>query len=432
MRALLEVDFCPNANRYVYWLKHPLALLLLAAVGGAMVGSTIAVQGWLITAATVTISLIGLVWPWLGMRGLTAELVIDHQRCREGDVVPLDLVIHNHWPWPVWGLKLVGGFELVSHDDPDFALASVPALSRGVYRWEFKPQLRGEYPREALRLATSFPFGLYEASRPVHVERRLLVRPGTCTVVPGSSPRGKRWSVVTQDTFVAGRDGDVLGTRAFRQGDSLRDIHWPLSARHGNWVVRERQSQRTAPVRVVVDTDPRRHSGQGADSTLAWSLRVGATLAESFYEFQHPVELWLGQERFTVGAGWEWWDQLSRWQPSTSTTDLTDMASRLGEHDFFVTTSAQTPDGDFRTAARIITLRPPALCSSVDRSALHDHLPREGKSPQSRLSTKGSGSEVTAACWLELPLTSGDMDLTWQSFNELWERSQRDDQRSVA
>jgi uncharacterized protein (DUF58 family) len=228
----------------VYWLKSPVALLVLAILGGAALGATVAVQGWLICAAAFSMLGVGALWPWLGMRGIRAELRMADDRCEEGENATSEIVLMNHWPWPIWGLKLSHGFAEIqeTEDEPDFALAGVPGWSTGVYRWDFVPYVRGVYPRESIKISTSFPFGLYEVSIPVEIKSQLLVRPRSMIIVPDDAPPGRRWSLSTHDEFSTGREGDVLGTRPFQRGDGLRDVHWSLSARYGNWIVRERQS----------------------------------------------------------------------------------------------------------------------------------------------------------------------------------------------
>jgi uncharacterized protein (DUF58 family) len=111
---------------------------------------------------------------------------------------------------------------------------------------------RGRQRLTGFRLATKFPFGLYQRTRlvedpnelivfpalappPAELARRLAARPG-----PGPN-RGR------------GRQGEFAGLRAFRPGDDPHDIHWRTSARRGHPLVREHEEDEAREATVILD-----------------------------------------------------------------------------------------------------------------------------------------------------------------------------------
>ena len=54
-------DFCPWANRYVYWLKQPVGWLLVAAAASLLIGLFVAPQGWVMFTALLAVILLGVV-----------------------------------------------------------------------------------------------------------------------------------------------------------------------------------------------------------------------------------------------------------------------------------------------------------------------------------------------------------------------------------
>ena len=62
----------------------------------------------------------------------------------------------------------------------------------------------------------------------------------------------------------AGQWGDPLGVRPYRRGDPLRRVHWVLTARHGELIVRELQSNAVPRVQIVLDAHPAAHRRLGA------------------------------------------------------------------------------------------------------------------------------------------------------------------------
>ncbi|MEZ6066752.1 MAG: DUF58 domain-containing protein [Planctomycetaceae bacterium] len=94
-----------------------------------------------------------------------------------------------------------------------------------------------------------------------------------------------------------------MGTRAFRQGDSLRRVHWAQTARQGRMIVCERQASSGCAVRLLVDLTTVHHDQvRTAQSTLETVLRAAATICESLHQQHATIECWLGQRRYLVAG----------------------------------------------------------------------------------------------------------------------------------
>ena len=80
--------------------------------------------------ALLAVILLGVVWPWIAIRGVSCSLCFNRRRATEGDDVQVTLSIKNSFPWPIWGLAVEGGFFLEdisnSNDSTAVALARVP------------------------------------------------------------------------------------------------------------------------------------------------------------------------------------------------------------------------------------------------------------------------------------------------------------------
>jgi uncharacterized protein (DUF58 family) len=100
-------------------------------------------------------------------------------------------------------------------------------------------QRRGRVPIERIKLSTSFPFGLFRAWTWLHPQVRLLAWP---------APRGRREPPPETATGGAASalhragDDEWAGLRAFRDGDSPRQVAWPVYARGRGLMVKVYQS----------------------------------------------------------------------------------------------------------------------------------------------------------------------------------------------
>jgi len=297
LAGLLNHDFCPWANRWVYWLRHPLAFLGLAAVGSLSCGLFLNSQAFIAVAVLLTVVLIGVLWPAIALRGLDSRLEVAGSRVCEGSAATVRLLVRNRFPFPVWGLSIVGGFR---QGEPLAALAHVSGWSEAEFVLSVAPEQRGVYPVGTPQLQTGFPFGLWRAVRNIQVSGQLIVWPRGVSLdalpdVTSESPSDDRLT-----DRRAGDLGDMTGTRHFRQGDSLRRIHWAQSARHQRLIVTERQSGADSRVRLTLDLDTRNHIGTGRNASLEWTLRIGAGICDLLVRHHVVVDCQLGSERFVL------------------------------------------------------------------------------------------------------------------------------------
>ena len=297
LAGLLNYDFCPWANRWVYWLKHPLAFLGLAAVGSLSCGLFLNSQAFIAVAVLLTVVLIGVLWPAVALRGLDSRLEFAGSRVSEGSPATVRLIVRNRFPFPVWGLSIVGGLRQGAQLA---ALAHVSGWSEAEFVLSVVPELRGVYPIGSPQLQTGFPFGLWRATRNVQVSGQLIVWPQSVSLdaLPDVTSDSRSEEQLTDRR--AGDLGDMTGTRHFRQGDSLRRIHWAQSARHQRFIVTERQSGADSRVRLTVDLDTRNHTGAGRNASLEWTLRIAAGICDLLVRHHVVVDCQLGAERFVL------------------------------------------------------------------------------------------------------------------------------------
>jgi uncharacterized protein (DUF58 family) len=301
LHRALNHDFCPWANRWVYWLKHPLASVGLACVVAAACGLFVNPYAFVLLGVLVGVTLLGVFWPLAAVRGLRCEAEFLSSRCRAGEAVTVRLRIRNRWPWPTWGLSMRQGFA--DPDDPSsgISFARIGGWTETEFEWTFRPHRRGVFPIGTAQIDTGFPFGLVHARTVVSMRNQLIVWPRSITLdaMPDAVEIHSR-----EESFAerrVGDCGDILGTRPFRQGDSLRRVHWGQTARCGRLVVAERQAPAMCAVLLQVDVDLESHRVDASTSTLETTLSTAASILESLHRQHAYVEVRLGDSRHPVG-----------------------------------------------------------------------------------------------------------------------------------
>lgn len=112
---------------------------------------------------------------------------------------------------------------------------------------------RGEVTFGAVRISTTFPFGLTRKSVVFAGESAVLIRPRMIDVhFPNRSSGNDREGA--SSSAQAGREGEFFALREFARGDTLRDIAWRPSARVDVPLVRAWAPPKARRELIVIDT----------------------------------------------------------------------------------------------------------------------------------------------------------------------------------
>jgi uncharacterized protein (DUF58 family) len=113
------------------------------------------------------------------------------------------------------------------------------------------PAKRGRDRHVGFRIATRFPFGLFEKSREVPAEGELVIYPAVDPIQIPPMPPGRHAG--GDATYGRGHGDDYLGLKLLRDGEDPRDVHWRKSAAVGQLVMRERAREARPDVVLSLD-----------------------------------------------------------------------------------------------------------------------------------------------------------------------------------
>ena len=171
----------------------------------------------------------------------------------------------------------------------------------GTREYFIEPQMRGVYQIGPARLETTDPLGLFSFSAPLGLQTELVVHPDPVPArdwaVGGEGMHGLR----ERDGKTRRGEGmDFHGVRPYREGDTLRRVHWPTTARTGKLAVVEFERAYQQDIIVCMDLRKDIHRGQGRESTLEYAVKVAATLADRTHAAGGGVTLLTQNERVQI------------------------------------------------------------------------------------------------------------------------------------
>lgn len=154
-----------------------------------------------------------------------------------------------------------------------------------------RPEVRGHHAVGPLTMRVTDPFGMVELGRTFHTTASLVATPRTVPL--GGGPPARAWSGSGHSrprSFSVGQAEDVT-VRDYQQGDDVRRVHWPSTARTGELMVRREEQPWQARTVVVLDTRSLAHRGRGAASSFETAVSVAASITVHLAEAGHEVQV---------------------------------------------------------------------------------------------------------------------------------------------
>jgi len=139
------------------------------------------------------------------------------------------------------------------------------------------PMRRGRDVHVGFRIATRFPFGLFEKSREVPAEGELIIYPAVDPLQLPPSNLGRASGA--EGTTGRGHGEDFLGLKPMRVGEDPRDIHWRKTAAAGQLIMRERARDARPDITLPLDVIRPHGATDEWDTQFERRLREAASRA---------------------------------------------------------------------------------------------------------------------------------------------------------
>ena len=286
--------------------------------GGKVVGGVgvlalaVLVSAWAVGATALAILGVGLAlaallakaWTRLVGRALSVERLPATAPTVEGEPLRLEIALRGR-PW------LASRIELLDRVGPlgEQRVALGTGAARAAVVLDRAP--RGRYLLGPGSLLVDDPLGLSRVELEIPAAGTILVRPrvpqlGLLFSDAGSRGDGGRRQPVRRPSGL-----EPHGVREYVEGEPLRAVHWPTSARLGRLMVRELEDAPRDSVAVLLDVERSAIAGPPGDSSLDDAVRAAAGLVRAHAARARGALLVIGTPApeihrvRTLGAEWE-------------------------------------------------------------------------------------------------------------------------------
>lgn len=147
---------------------------------------------------------------------------------------------------------------------------------RGGYVLKAVP--RGRYRLESSELVLEDPFGLDRVSTPLPRRESILVYPQLVDLDELFSETGRQLSDGRRLMLRRQSGFELHSVRDYEQGESLRRVHWPSTARRGQLMVKELEDSPRDEAAVLLDAEASTVVGRAPNSTFELQVSAAGSL----------------------------------------------------------------------------------------------------------------------------------------------------------
>lgn len=204
-----------------------------------------------------------------------------------GQTAQVDVELHNGAARSVPLLIAREQVDRVLGERPRFVIPKMEPGDRRHVSYPVSSDVRGRHSLGPLRVRVGDPFGLSTVTSTAAGVTSVLVLPRVSPLGTGR-PRGDGVGAEGAVPHMVALHGeDDVSIREYRDGDDLRRVHWPATARQGELMVRQEDRPARRRAVLVLDSRASAHGGLGVSGSFEWSVSalasIGAHLARAAY-----------------------------------------------------------------------------------------------------------------------------------------------------
>ena len=272
---------------------------VLLATAGILLG-----QPDLTRVGVLLIALVGIALVLVRRHGLALQVrrAVSPARVAIDEQSIVTLTIRNGETGPSPVVMAEDSLDYALGDRPRFVVPSLRPGSTHEVQYPVRSHTRGVHRLGPLRVRARDPFGLALRAAAVPGEAEIVVLPRVLPLASGRSLGSGIGSEGSIPHMIALHGEDDQTVREYRDGDDLRRIHWPATARTGDLMVRQEDRPAKRRAVLLLDTRTGGHGGSGRSGSLEWCVTTVASVLVHLVESTYAAHLLTADESSETGA----------------------------------------------------------------------------------------------------------------------------------
>lgn len=219
----------------------------------------------------------------LSRHDLVVDRRVEPSRCRAGQEVAVTLELANRGRGPAPLILIEDLLPGELRKRARFAVPGIEAAGRRSLTYSVTPSRRGRYDIGPAKVTFVDPFGLARAESPGQERTAVLVHPRVHDLaLPRDRGRQRSLAVSALRRPVGLNGEDFYTLREYAEGDDLRRVHWPSTARSNKYMIRQEEAAWHTRATVLFDDRAQAHEGIGETSSFERMIEAAASLADLY------------------------------------------------------------------------------------------------------------------------------------------------------
>ena len=234
---------------------------------------------------------------WLLLTYLTSHLQLSRKmisRVTEGDRLEVVAQIHSVSFLPVFNFVLEDNFSCTqpNQEKKNFFISYLGLKSSCEIKYNYLCFKRGEYKMGPFVIYFFDPLNLFYFKRTYYVYSGVVVYPQIFKIerLPALTRSILPWFGI-ETARTSGDDDEFYGTREYKDGESVKRIHWISSARKNKLIVKQFQLQSFFGTTIIFNLEKAKNLGEGKESVAEYIIKIAASVAHYLTERGVSIEL---------------------------------------------------------------------------------------------------------------------------------------------
>ena len=250
------------------------------AIVGRVFGSQVVVQ---LGYALIILLVAALIVVRLGRHDLVVQRMISPERAHPREPVTASVVIENEGRGSAPLLLVEDRLPPGLSGKPRFAVHGIERGGRREASFRLFPAKRGRYEIGPAQISIVDPFGMARLRSSPAATSTLLVHPAVEQLQLPRDPGDRRSVVATATRNPTGSRGEDFYTlREYVEGDDLRKVHWPATAKRDRYMIRQEETPWHTRATILLDDFAGSHGGPG-DASFERAVAAAASLADLYH-----------------------------------------------------------------------------------------------------------------------------------------------------
>ncbi|MCL2077312.1 MAG: DUF58 domain-containing protein [Oscillospiraceae bacterium] len=154
----------------------------------------------------------------------------------------LEIRLQNHFLFPVSPIRIIGDFQSLHDNEIGFSkkilMTDIQPLGSAEMQIPFKLPFRGEYNVRIYEICVYDLLKLFRLRRKLDVCARIIILPRE--KAPSDGGRETETDIESPASIITAHRSNMFNSlREYHEGDSVRNIHWKLSAKQDEIIVKQ-------------------------------------------------------------------------------------------------------------------------------------------------------------------------------------------------